>query len=48
MEGDYIGLTLARAWAREVTTAEDTAGELLPTEGTLTLTYDPAARRFRC
>ena len=42
MEGDYVGLALGEAAGTETTTAEDTAGEMLPTEGTLTLAYDPA------
>lgn len=42
LEGDFVGLTLGEAAGTETTTAEDTTGELLPTEGTLTLTYDPA------
>ena len=43
LEGDFVGLTLGEAAGTETTTAEDTTGELLPTEGTLTLTYEPAA-----
>lgn len=41
-EGDMAGLTLGESAGTETTTAEDTAGEMLPTEGTLTLVYDPA------
>ena len=42
IEGDLVGLTVNEAAGTETTTAEDTAGEVLPTEGTLTLVYDPA------
>lgn len=42
MEGDLVGLTLNEPTGSETTTAEDTTGELLPSEGTLTLVYDPA------
>jgi hypothetical protein len=42
VEGDIVGLTVGEAAGTETTTAEDTAGEMLPTEGTLTLVYDPA------
>lgn len=41
-EGDFVGLTMGEAAGTETTTAEDTLGEMLPTEGTLTLAYDPA------
>jgi len=40
-EGDYAGLSMGEALGTETTAAENTAGEMLPTNGTLTLTYDP-------
>jgi len=40
--GAYAGLTLDEALGSEVAAAENTAGEMLPANGTLTLTYDPA------
>lgn len=42
IEGDLVGLTVNEPAGTETTTAEDTAGEMLPSNGTLTLTYDPA------
>ena len=42
IEGDLVGLTVNEAVGTEATTAEDTAGEMIPSEGTLTLVYDPA------
>jgi hypothetical protein len=42
MEGDLVGLTVNEPAGTETTTAEDTTGELLPSNGTLTLAYDPA------
>lgn len=41
-EGDIAGLSMGEAAGTETTAAEDTDGELLPSEGTLTLKYDPA------
>lgn len=42
IEGDLVGLTVNEPAGTETTTAEDTAGEMIPSEGTLTLVYDPA------
>ena len=42
IEGDLVGLTVNEPVGTETTTAEDTAGEMIPSEGTLTLVYDPA------
>ena len=42
IEGDLVGLTVNEPAGTETTTAEDTTGELLPSNGTLTLAYDPA------
>lgn len=42
MEGDIVGLTVNEPVGTETTTAEDTAGEMLASNGTLTLVYDPA------
>lgn len=41
VEGDLVALTLGESAGSETTADEDTVGELLPTQGTLTLTYDP-------
>lgn len=41
-EGDFAGLTVGESTGSETTTAEDTVGEMLPSNGTLTLQYDPA------
>lgn len=41
-EGTLAGLTLGEATGSETAAAEDTDGEMLPSNGTLTLIYDPA------